>query len=542
MATKKRKTPRPAIVSEPQPQVKENKGKRIIMKNSIVYACDYPEKMNTVYIFMYSEINDKAGKRPYSVMTIYDGRKNIKSLTVYNNGIGPALSMKNLREATAEEREIFFDAAASSNLQFIQKTGRWQTLGEKKPVVEPIPNQDEVKSLYNKGDVIGILCYSEDSDNVSKVIGEVERVINDNTIVLNSWAYKNSPEIVFGQSQIVVAGRFDISISTYYEFMISRFDSINSLKTDNEDDELLLADRKKYIASKLLKSVVEDTTQKHTKVLISADEYEDGEHKKYFLAKDFTFFTHPDETSLILGEITNLINYVAPTGNIEPFFGKENIDDYNKFLDDYEEYKEGQEKESQKQTISVETFAEQYEQEIQEESNPEDSVVKETVVESPASDASNDAFINMNWIDVYKAFEPRLYENTTEAAYTIDDESAEFFIIINEIDFDHVLFRLSDDPMAELYSRKINKKGQTAILGPIRDASATFSIIKKKLAENWIFDENDVCSEKVKSPENNLSAAAILTIISDIVEIQRAYFGAFNGYRLIDYPTSILNH
>ena len=511
MANKKETSKKKVTRSSSKPDIKS-------LINNVIYLCDN-KKPGEIQAFMF-----KAGKKTskqYSVMTEFE---NVNGhIVVYNNGIGPDLTLKNIRVAPASAREQFFKAAQESNLEFDSKNGVWNYTAEpkvnvakNKTLFEPLDASEVVsnKTAKNPFEDENTYCFitlDEAKDEYTEIIGEVKQKKNK-IVDLNAWAYTSEPEIVRAPSQIIVSSQYDAPLTKLYKFASA---CVSLLIKKEQKDAIKKPHSKetKEAIVRFMNRIINDAIKKKVYVVCW--------NKRYFV-----YPSYDECASLVpsaLCEITRELEIVCPSGEVKFVFGDNVVIDKETYSKILEEAKSRKEKEFTKVIGDALNNARTQEDENENEQKQFTTVI----AEKPGADNSpvscNILHTRENGDEYYT---PGMYESTEKASLSLYADASDDYIIINVKD-DSIVFKLTDDAQSVLHSRHLNHAGKTSVFGPIRDAHKTFEYILNKLNEfGWKFDENDTTLHRNENCD-------LGHLLKDVIEMQIDMAKKHYGYRLI---------
>ena len=493
--------------------------------NNVVYVCDN-KKTGEIQAFMFKP--GKKSSKQYSVMTEFE---NVKGhILVYNNGIGPDLTFKNIREAPAETRERFFKAAQESNLEFDAKNNVWNytagpevNVAKNKSLYEPLEPEPVMtntnRSLFEDENIYSFITLNETENEYVEIIGEVKQKKN-NIAYLDAWAYDAQPEIVRAPSQIIVSSQYPAPLTKLYKFSSACVQLLIE-KDEKELPKKTYSKKTKEAIVRFMNRIINDAMN----------------HRVYVVdwnKKHFVYPSYEECASLVPGalcEITKELEIVCPSGDLSFVFGAGVVIDKESYTQILQEAKERKEKETTK--IIGDALDKAHNQETEKES--EQKTFTSVIAEKPGADNSplscNILFTRENGNEYYT---PGMYLTTHEAALSLYADASDDYIIIN-VKNDGIVFKLTDDAQSVLHSRHLNHAGKTSVFGPIRDAQKTFEYILDKLNEfGWKFDENDATLHRNENCD-------LGHLLKDVIEMQIDMAKKHYGYRLIQPALSYYN-
>lgn len=488
-------------------------GKNLV--NNVVYMCDN-KKTGEIQAFMFKP--GKKSSKQYSVMTEFE---NVKGhIIVYNNGIGPDLTLKNIREAPADTRERFFKAAQESNLEFDSKNNIWNYTAApsvnavaKHALYEPFSNKEDEtnKDISEENNIYCFITLDETKNEYTQIIGEVKQR-KKNMVYLDAWAYSSEPEIVRSPSQIIVHNQYDdIPLTKLYKFS-SACVSLKIKKDEKESKDNTYSKGTKDAIVRFMNRIINDALKSNVYVV--------NTNNKYYVYPCYEECN--SLTPAALCEITKELEIVCPSGDVSFVFGAGVVIDKDSYGQILEEAKNRKEKETTK--IISDALDKAHNQETDKE---EQNVFTTTVAEKPGADNSpvscNILFTRENGNEYYR---PGIYETTHNASMSLYADAADDYIIINVKD-DSIIFRLTDDAQSVLHSRHLNSNGKTCVFGPIRDAHKTYDYIVMNLRIlGWNFND---CDSILYRNEN----CDLGHLLKDVIEMQIDMSKKHYGYRLI---------
>jgi hypothetical protein len=497
MATKKKE----------KTQSKDWTGKELV--SNVVYVCD---KSQNVQAFMYKP--SKKLTKQYSVMTEFAIDEN-KRFIVYNNGIGPDLSLVNVREATPEIREKFFNAAHESNLAFDPKKNIWYTeepevtLSKYKTLYEPLESETkEKKSLFEEETIYTFITLNEKNDEYTEIIGEIDskegKIAN-----LSAWAYISQPEVIRAPSQIIVQSQYPAPLTKLYQFSAAR---VSVMMTNEEDDSPVklkddYSNKTRQAIVRFINRIINDALKCRVYIV--------NWNKKYYVYPCYEECTQLHPAALC--EITKLLNVVCPgkdADNADKVFGKGVIIDKTQ----YEQILIAAHERSEKKMTQILDDAMK---KSEEKKAAEQQKQNSTTEYGTSTHASNILYTKADGKEFYTTY---IFETTEEASNSIPADDSGDYIVINSKSDKTLFVSISDDVQAILHSRHLNRNGKTSVFGPIRDAENTFSyIIDYMTCNGWTTSESD----------STLSGKDINGFMDDITDLQIKFAEKYHGYRLI---------
>ena len=474
--------------------------------SNVVYMCD---KSQNVQAFMY-----KPGKKltkQYSVMTEFAVDEN-KRFIVYNNGIGPDLSLVNVREATPEIREKFFNAAHESNLDFDPKKNIWYTdepevtLSKQKTLYEHLESETkENKSMFEEETIYTFITLNEKNDEYTEIIGEIDskegKIAN-----LSAWAYISQPEVIRAPSQIIVQSQYPAPLTKLYQFSAAR---VSVMMTNEEDDKLKedYSNKTRQAIVRFINRIINDALKCRVYIV--------NWNKKYYVYPCYEECTQLHPAALC--EITKLLNFVCPgkdADNADKVFVKDVIIDKTQ----YEQILIAARERSEKKMTQILDDAMKRSEEKKE---AEQKQNQNQVVDAMTTHTSNIFYTKTDGKEFYTT---NIFETTEEASNSIPADDSGDYIVINSKSENTLFVSLSDDVHAILHSRHLNRNGKTSVFGPVRDAENTFSyIIDYMKCNGWTASESD----------STLSGKDINGFMDDITDLQIKFAEKYHGYRLI---------